>query len=95
MSVVVETEEGYFCTQGSSGTSVAVTGGNLIDFFIFNMSDAEGNPHSTVTVYVAVQAAPPVEIDAVTLAVTPPSATSSLSQSRTPCPTAKSRRATS
>ena len=74
MSVVVETEEGYFCTQGSSGTSVAVTGGNLIDFFIFNMSDAEGNPHSTVTVYVAVQAAPPVEIDAVTLAVTPLSA---------------------
>ena len=78
--IVIDTVEGYYCTQSGGshvGTAVTVTGGSLTDYSIFNYSDSLGNPHSTVGVYVTVQAQPapdPMEIARITLGVTPPSA---------------------
>ena len=78
--IVIDTVEGYYCTQSGGshvGTAVTVTGGSLTDYSIFNYSDSLGNPHSTVGVYVTVQAQPapdPMEIARIMLGVTPPSA---------------------
>lgn len=76
MEIVIDTEEGYYCTQtGGShiGTTVTVSGGSLSSSWIVNMSDAQGNPHSTVYVIVAVQAQP-AQIAQISLNVTPPTA---------------------
>ena len=76
MEIIIDTEEGYYCTQtGGShiGTTVTVSGGSLSSIWIVNMSDAQGNPHSTVYVIVAVQAQP-AQIAQISLNVTPPTA---------------------
>lgn len=74
--ITVESEPGYYCPQGPSGTGVTVTGGDLYSHSISNFMNEQGDPHSTVEVIAGVLPDAPGKtlIDNVTVTVTPPAA---------------------